>query len=168
MSICGHPVDDNSIAHVYDAVEIGGCFRVVGDHHDGLAKIFVQLPEHLEDDFCVLRMQLSGGLVAEKNLRRVDDCAGDSDALLLAAGKFRRFVMKAPCQAEHLRYNVEAMGIETSTVNKLCDGDVAFGCQRGEQIEALKDEADFVAPKFGARRIAQFGKVVPIDQHFTP
>src|SRR5260370_22788395 len=103
------------------------------------------------------------GLVSEKNFRLVDDCAGDSDALLLAAGKFRRFVMKAPCQAEHLRYNVEALGIETITVNKLCDGDVAFGCQRGEQIEALKDEPDCVMPNSGALLTAHFGTRVPID-----
>jgi hypothetical protein len=75
--------------------------------------------------------------------------------------------MKAPRQAKHLRYNVEAMRIETVTMNELRDGDVPFGCQRGEQIEALKNEADFVAAQFGARGIAQFREVIPIDQHFA-
>ena len=76
--------------------------------------------------------------------------------------------MKSSRQAEHLRYNVEAMGIETVPMNKLRDGDVPFGCQRREQIEALKDEADFVAAQFGACGIAQFGKVIAVDQHFAP
>jgi len=62
---------------------------------------------------------------------------------LLAAGKFLKVCDEDVRQAEHLLYNVEAMGIETVTMNKLRDGDIAFGCQRGEQIEALKDEARF-------------------------
>src|SRR3981081_172639 len=51
ISIRRHSVDDDSIAHVHHAVEIRCCFRVVGDHDDGLAQILVQLPKHLEDDF---------------------------------------------------------------------------------------------------------------------
>src|SRR5260370_10182210 len=75
--------------------------------------------------------------------------------------------MKTSRQAEHLRYNVEAMRIETVAMNKLCDGDIAFGCQRREQIETLKDEADFVSVQFCSRGIAQFGEVIPVDQQYS-
>src|SRR5260370_36703583 len=98
MSICGHPVDDNSIAHVYDAVEIGGCFRVVGDHHDGLAKIFVQLPEHPEDDLRAFRIQIPRGRNDEKNLRLPDQSEAYVNASQLAPGKTERFLLRAPCR----------------------------------------------------------------------
>jgi len=54
MSIRWHPVDDDAIAHVHDAVEIGGGFGVVSNHDDGLTEIFVELAEHLQDDFGIL------------------------------------------------------------------------------------------------------------------
>ena len=53
-------------------------------------------------------------------------------------------------------------------MNKLRDGDIPFGRQRGEQIETLEDEADFVAAQFGARGVAQFGEVIPVDQDLAP
>src|SRR6267143_1552454 len=154
ISIRRHSVDDNSIAHVHDAVEIRCCFRVVRDHDDGLAQIFVQLPQHLQHDFRVFRIQISRGLVGEENLRLIDDRARDGHALLFAAGEFRGLVMKAPRQTEHLRYDIEAMRVESVAMNKLRNGDIALGRERGEQIETLKDEADFVAAQFGARGVA--------------
>src|SRR5438874_1633410 len=47
MSVCGYAVDDDAVAHVHDALEVRGRFRIVRDHHNGLAKFFVQLAEHL-------------------------------------------------------------------------------------------------------------------------
>ena len=75
--------------------------------------------------------------------------------------------MKAPCQAKHLRDDVKAMRVETVPMNKLRDGDIPLGRQGGEQIEPLKDKADFVAAQFGARSVAQFGKVIPVDEHLA-
>src|SRR5258708_2721284 len=57
---------------------------------------------------------------------------------------------------------------ESVAMNKLRDGDIALGRQGGEQIETLKDEADFVAAQFGARGVAQFGEIIPVDQNLAP
>jgi hypothetical protein len=49
----------------------------------------------------------------------------------------------------------------------LRDGDVASGVKCGQQIEPLKNEADFVPAKFGALGIAHQGKVVAVNEHFS-
>src|SRR6267378_7248805 len=150
MSIRRHSVDDNSVAHVYDAVEVGCGFGVVRDHDDSLAKILIQLAKHLQDNFRVFRIQIAGRLVGEKDFRFVDDRPRDGYALLLAAGKFRRLVVKPPGEAKHMRDDIEAMGVKAVAMNELRDGDVALCRQSGEQIEALEDEADLMAAQFGA------------------
>src|SRR6266403_1250413 len=153
---------------MHHAVEISGGFRIVRDHDDGLAKIFVQLPQHLQHDFRVFRIQVSRWLVGEENLRLIDDRPRDGHALLLAAGEFRGLVMKTARQTEHLGYDIEAVRVETVAMNELRDGDIPLGRQRGEQIETLEDEADFVAAQFGARGVAQFSEVIPVDQDLAP
>jgi hypothetical protein len=85
MSVRRHSVDDDPVAHVHDAVEIGGGFGIVRDHDDGLAKILIELAEHLQNHFRIFRVQISGGLVGKEDFRFIDDGPGDRDALLLAA-----------------------------------------------------------------------------------
>ncbi len=65
-------------------------------------------------------------------LRLIDNRPRDGHALLLAAGEFRGFVMKATRQTEHLCHDIEAVGVKTIAVNKLRDGDIALGRQGGE------------------------------------
>ncbi len=52
-------------------------------------------------------------------------------------------------------------------MNELRYGDISFGRQCRKQIESLEDEADLVAAQFGARGVAQFGKVIAIDEHLA-
>ena len=118
-------------------------------------------------EFFESKLPVSRGLVREENLRLIDDRPRDGYALLLAAGEFRGFVVQTPCQTEHLRHNIEAVRVESVAMNKLRDGDIPFGRQSREQIESLKDEADLVAAQFGTRCVAQFGEVIPVDQHFA-
>src|SRR5215472_1422120 len=58
ISVRGNAIDDDAVAHVHHTIEISGGFRVVGDHHDGLAELFVQLAEHLEHGFRVFGVQV--------------------------------------------------------------------------------------------------------------
>ncbi len=112
-------------------------------------------------------LEVPGGLVSEQDFRLVDDGARDGHALLLTSGKFRRLVLQPPGEAEHLGDYVKAVRVEAVSMDELRDGDIAFGCERGEQIEALKNETDFAAAEFGARGICQSGEVIAVDENFA-
>src|ERR1700741_3910072 len=143
MSVRRNAVDDDAVAHVNDAIEVNGGLGILGDHDDSLAEILVEATEHFEDDFGIFRVEVAGGFIGEKDFRFVDDGAGNGDALLFAAGHFGWAVMEASFETKHFGDNVKAVRIETITVNVLSDGDVASGGERGKQIEALENEADF-------------------------
>ena len=51
MSVYGAAVDHFAIAHVQDAVAVGRGFRIVSDHHDGLAQILIQLAQQTQHGF---------------------------------------------------------------------------------------------------------------------
>ena len=44
MLVNGCAVHDETVAHVEDAMAVGGGLGIVGDHHDSLAKIFLAKP----------------------------------------------------------------------------------------------------------------------------
>ena len=135
------------------------------DHHDRLAQVFVELPQHLENDVGIFRVEVTCWLVGKQDFWFVDDGARDGDALLLAPGEFGRFVMQASVESEHFGDDIEAMRIEAVAVNELGDGDVALRVQGGKQIESLEDEADFVAAQLGARGVAHLGEVVAVHKN---
>ena len=47
-----------------------------------------------------VQIEISGRLVGQQDARRIGDRARDRDALLLAAGQFRRPVIEPPAQAQ--------------------------------------------------------------------
>src|SRR5256885_4466825 len=50
-SVRRNTVDNHAITHVHHAIEVSHRFGVMRDHYDGLPKIFVELPQHLQHDF---------------------------------------------------------------------------------------------------------------------
>src|SRR5271163_774825 len=160
-------VDDDAVAHVNDAIEVGGGFGIVGDHYDGLAEILVQAAEHLEDDFGIFGVEIAGGLIGEKDFGFIDDGSGDGHALLFAPGHFRGAMMKPSIEAEHLGDHVEAMRIEAVAVDVLSNGDIAFGGERRKEIKALKNEADFMAAELSPLCVRHRGKIVAVHENIT-
>src|ERR1700761_3652072 len=126
ISIGRDAVNDDAVAHVHDAIEVRDGFRIVRDHHDRLAQVFVQLTQHFENDVGIFRVEVTRWFVGKQDFWFIDDGARDGDALLLAAGEFRRSVMQAAIEPEHFRDDIEAMRIEAVAMNELGDGDVAF------------------------------------------
>ena len=87
--------DDLAVAHVDDAVpELGG-FWVMGDHQHGLAQLLVGLAQHFQDDVGILRVEIAGRFVGQDYGGLVDQSAGQGDALLLTARKFRGTMVQA-------------------------------------------------------------------------
>jgi len=75
-----------------DCRGVVGGVTVVGHHDDRLAEVLIQLLQHHHDVFGRLRVQVTGGLVGDDQVRVGGDGAGDGDALFLAAGKLPREV----------------------------------------------------------------------------
>jgi hypothetical protein len=93
------------------------------------------------------RVECSGGLVREDDLRPAGEGAGGGDALLLAAGQLRRPVTEPIREADRLddRAHPERVGLAAGDPHGELD---VLGCREGrEQVERLEDEADLVAPQ---------------------
>src|ERR1700735_1988819 len=94
MSERGAAVNHFAIAHMKDAMAVCGCFWVVGDHHDGLPEIFIELAKKAQHSFRTFRVEVAGGLIGKDNFGLADDRAGERYTLLLAAGQFRLLVLE--------------------------------------------------------------------------
>ena len=144
---------------------VGGGFGIVRDHDDCLAEILIELAEQAKDSFGAFSIEVAGGFIGQDNLWFADDGPSQRYALLFTAGKLRGLVLQAAAQAEEIGNDLEAVRIESISVNVLGQSDVVVRIESGEQIETLKHEADFVTAKQSARGIAHGGKVVAIQEH---
>ena len=88
MSISRDSVYDHAIAHVYNAIEISGGLWIMRNHHNGLAKIFIQPTQHLEHDVGIFCIQITSWFVGKQDFWISDNGASDGDALLFAPGHF--------------------------------------------------------------------------------
>src|ERR1700730_15322718 len=111
MSANGSAVDDEAVTHVQDAMSVCGRFRIMRDHHDGLAQISIELAQEAENALGTFRVEIASRLVRENDFRLTDNGAGKSDALLFAAGKLRRLVLQASSEAKKIRDYVEAVRV---------------------------------------------------------
>ena len=93
------------------------------------------------------RVEVSGRLVAEQEARRVDERAGDSRALLLAAGKFAGTMQGAFAQTDRL----EQRACRRVRLTRFAPRDeerqrnVFQRAQIWQQVMKLKDEANLFA-----------------------
>ncbi len=79
-------LDHVTVHEADDARRVLGDIHLVRHHHHGFA-FAVQFLEDVHDLDRGARVQITGRFVAEENRRVVNQRAGDSDALLLPAGK---------------------------------------------------------------------------------
>ena len=132
---------------MHDAVGARGHFRVVGGYNHGHTAGLGQLAKQIEDGRAGFGIEVAGGLVRQQQGRAVGEGAGDGDALLFAAGQFVGLVEHALGEADGFE---QAGGAEAAVAagdlgqdhGRL---DVFHGIERGQEVEALEDEADAVA-----------------------
>ncbi len=139
-----------------------GVFRdvlLVGDEDDGVAGL-VELVEEGHDLFRCLRIEVAGGFVGEKNRRPVDQRPGHRHPLSLAAGQFVGLVFDAVGQSnpfEGLERPLPAFGGGHSCVDQ-GQFDIGQSGRPVEQVESLKDKADFLIADVG-----ELGVIEPRD-----
>ena len=141
---------------------MAGDVFLVGDHDEGVA-LRVELLEQGHDFDARLRIEITRGFVGEDDRRRIDERAGDGDALTLAAGKFVRAVME-PGPKTDVLHRLNRLGLplrrRVAGVNQR-QLDVGECGRAREQIERLKDKTDLA--------IADIGQlVVDHRRHVSP
>src|SRR2546428_14162246 len=90
----------------------------------------------------VLLIEIAGRLVGQQYLRLVRECARDGHALLFAARKLRRVMMRPVTQANFVEQRPRAAACLGDTHDLHRSEDVFVGRERGDQMERLKYEAD--------------------------
>ena len=142
---------DQPVAEEHHAVRVAERFGVVrGGQHRAVTPDHV--PERLEDQVGVLRIDLGDRLVRHHDLRLGDQRAGHRHALLLAGRQLVGPVVDARLQAEALQPSLRPLSRldEVDAVDAQGELDVLDGRERGQQSEALEDDADPLSPE--ARR----------------
>jgi len=140
-------------------------FRIVGNHHYGLAHLVIEPPEHAQHIFRILSVQITGRLIGQQYFWFVDDCPCDGHPLLLAPGKFRRAVAHSPAEAEHAGDYLEAVRIESVAMEMLGDGDIPERIQRWQKIKSLEHKTYFMATQARTFRIAHRREIISINEY---
>lgn len=138
-------------------------------HQNGHAQILIEGLQEEHDFFAGDAVEISGGLVGEKNRRAIDERAGHGSALLLSAGKFRRPMAEAlrkPYAFEGFADAREAFRARDfgETQGQL---DIFFESHTREQIERLKHHADHAAAVARELMRIHFGEVAALDVDCT-
>src|SRR5712691_245433 len=136
---------------------------VVGRHQDGGAPC-IDLEEQLNDLPRGGRVQVSRGLISEKNLRVMNECPGDRDALLLAARKLVRvlgLLAFQPDDAQHL-LDLRLEMAQGALGHAEREGNVLEHGQVGQQLEILKDHAH-LPPQVREVAPLETAQVLPLD-----
>ena len=118
--------------------------------------------EDVHDDALVLLVEIARRFVAEQDARRVDQRAGNADALLLAAGKLRGQVMGALSQTDFFQ-RFHGLFFVGHAVVILRDHDVFERGKIADQMELLEDQADLVAADLGQVRGALAADVGAVE-----
>ena len=110
-----------------------------------------------------LGVQRRGRLVEIENLGVVGDGAGNSDALLLAAGKLVGQVVLAALEAEDVQHVLEALLVHGTAVEQDRQRHVLDDVEDRHEVVELVDEADLAAPEDGELLVASGKDVLAVE-----
>src|ERR1051325_2868541 len=146
---------DQPIPDAQNAAGAAGNVFFVRDDDEGVA-LFRQFIKKGHDFRAGFGIEVACRLVGQEDGGIVDQRAGDGNALALAAGKFVGFVMDAvgqPDAGERVEGDLPAAIGRQAGIDQR-ELDIAQRVRARQQVERLKDEADFL--------IANLGEVVVI------
>ena len=116
------------------------------------------------------RVEIAGRLVGQQQARRVDQRAGDGDALLLAAGELAGRIALAVAEAEQLQRRarpleaVAAVGRGRRGIEQR-QRDVLDRAGARQQVEALEHEAEPLAADAREFRLAEPGDIDALEDN---
>src|SRR5579862_1721727 len=143
--------------------------RIMRHHDDGLAVLAIEEMQKVEDLVSSLAVEVARRFVAEKYGRIGDDGARNTDALLLAAGKFSGLVTRAILETHQRKRGAGALpafgGAQFRQDER--ERDVLFRGEHRQKMVQLKDKADMARAPTRQRAFAHAMKILAIDQHLT-
>jgi hypothetical protein len=122
--------------------------------------------EDVEDLLGRVRVEVAGRLVREDQVGRVDERAGDCDALLLPTRQLVRAVLGARRQADELERGLRALAAFTGTHPGVQHRQLDVRPRRHarDQVERLEDEADRPVPHDRQRALRQRRDIDAVEQ----
>jgi hypothetical protein len=145
----------------HDAIGGVAYGRIVGDHDDGVA-FGMEITQQGHDPLLVVLVEIAGRLVGEDDLGLIDQGAGNTDALLLAARELSGQMVKPMAKADPIE-GVTGLTLVDNAMEILCQHDVLERCEVGDEVELLEDQTDGITSKAGKIAAAQGRNVGAID-----
>ncbi len=145
------------VAHADLARGKAGETEVVGDDDESGAGFAVEVEEHVLDAPAGFAVKVAGRFVGEEDLGRVDEGAGEGNALLLAAGELNREMVEPLAETDLFKKRAGLGAVGAARTEFEGDEDVLQRGERREELEVLEDETDAFVAEGGA---GVFGKVV--------
>ena len=139
----------------------------MGHEHDRGVGLPVERLEQLDDAAAGVAVEISRRLVGEEDARRVRERAGDRHALLFAAGQLHGEVVQAVAEPDAMQQLARAVGRAGLAAQLERYLHVLERGERGNQLEALKDEPDFFATELRALVLAEGRQVGVVEEHLT-
>ena len=124
-----------------------------------------QRPQQGHDFLARLGIEIARRLVGQNDGGPVDQGAGDGDALALAAGHFVGFMVDAIGQP-HAGQGLQRDAFAVAAVHPGVDQgqfDIAQRVGPGQEVEGLKDKADFPVANLGQLIVVQFADVGAVE-----
>ena len=164
-------VRQSAVDQVEDAIGVGHQPGVVADQEQDGAAVVGGRVQQPDDLLAVAPVERAGRLVGEAEPRALEQGTPHGHALLLAAGELVGADVAAAAQAELVEHLGDAAaGLAARGALAPADDHLQLlaGRQRGEQVEALEDEAEVPQPEPLAGRFAHPPEVLPQDRHLAP
>jgi hypothetical protein len=138
---------DLAVGEQQNAVGVCRRHRIVGDHDHCVPVLVDDLAEQGEHLVPGVSVQRSCRLVGEHHLRPGDECPGDRDPLLLAAGELRGAVAQALVQPDPGGDLTDGRAPRPVAVQPQRQRDVLGDGERWQQVEGLEHEPDPLTPQ---------------------
>jgi len=122
--------------------EPGGQFRAVRHDHQNSLLPLMQIEQQGGHRVGRSLIEIARRLVAEQQMRLADQCAGQGDALLLAARKLRGAMAKAIAQSHLVEQLPRALDTSSAARNQRRNQNVFEHRALRQQTMVLKDKSD--------------------------
>src|SRR6516225_6559972 len=165
VRLVGAEVRDLAVDQVHVALGAARELGVMGDEQDRGAHL-VDLLEQVHHLARHQGIEVAGRLVREQECRVPGDGARDGDALLLPAGELRGHVPGARGEPDQLERAADALAPVGAAQAAVAQRhfDVVVDVEVGDEVEALKDEADALVAEPRARIIGKRPHILALEQ----